>query len=90
MLYRDITVMAMLYPEACRLLGLGSEILKIRASEKNLPLLVADHHPHRNCGSRKASFACVWRPQDNLHGVESAGEACMAFTCAEFGLKPLC
>lgn len=34
MLYRDITVMAMLYPEACRHLGLGSEILKIRASEK--------------------------------------------------------
>lgn len=81
--------MAMLYPEACRHLGLGSEILKIRASEKNLPLLAADHRPHRNCGSRKASFACVWRPQDNLHGLEGVGEAFMAFTCAGFCAESL-
>lgn len=90
MLYVDITAMAMLYPEACRHLHLGSEILKIRASKKILPLLVVDHHPPRSCGSRKASFLCVWRPQKNLHGVEGVGEACMAFTCAGFRLQPLC
>lgn len=50
-------------------LALGSEMMKMSAKGAVLPLLVGKHHPHRNGDRRKASFACMWRPQVCSHGL---------------------